>query len=40
MIIYYFIDFYVKVSLEKEVDMIRVQQGKMRDFLVQVRINC
>ena len=36
MILYYFIDFYVKVSLEKEVDMIRVQQGKMRDFLVQV----
>lgn len=26
----------VEVSLEKEVDMIRIQQGKMRDFLVQV----
>ena len=26
----------VEVSLEKEVDTIRTQQGKMRDYLVQV----
>ena len=26
----------LQVSLEKEVDVIRTQQGKMRDFLVQV----
>ena len=30
----------VEVSLEKEVDTIRAQQGKMRDYLVQVRSLC
>ena len=30
----------VEVSLEKEVDTIRSQQGKMRDYLVQVRLCC
>ena len=28
----------VEVALEKEVDTIRTQQGKMRDFLLQVTI--
>ena len=28
----------VEVSLEKEVDTIRTQQGKMRDYLVQVEL--
>ena len=28
----------MEVALEKEVDTIRTQQGKMRDFLLQVTI--